>query len=96
MSQQKKWYCLLPDLKDYQQLINEYEQYHLSIWPEIEKSKTDAGISSMEIYRVGNSMSMMMEVDDRFLFEEKSTADKANEKVQEWELLMWKYQSALP
>jgi len=96
MSQQKKRYCLLLDLKDDEQLIKEYEQYHLCIWPEIEKSIKDAGITSMEIYRVGNRMSMIMEVSDTFSFQEKSTADKGNEKVQEWELLMWKYQQALP
>jgi len=96
MSQQKMRYCLLLDLKDDEQLIKEYEQYHVSIWPEIEKSITDSGITNMEIYRVGNRMSMIMEVDDTFSFEKKSTADKANVKVLEWEQLMWKYQQALP
>jgi L-rhamnose mutarotase len=96
MNQQKKRYCLLLDLKDDEQLIKEYEQYHLSIWPEIEKSILDAGITGMEIYRVGNRMSMIMEVTDSFSFQEKSAADQANEKVQEWEQLMWKYQQALP
>lgn len=39
---------------------------------------------------------MIMEVNDSFSFQQKSQLDAANEKVQEWETLMWKYQQALP
>jgi L-rhamnose mutarotase len=37
-----------------------------------------------------------MEVNDEFSFEKKGAMDAGNEKVQEWETLMWKYQQALP
>jgi L-rhamnose mutarotase len=37
-----------------------------------------------------------MDTHDSFNFEAKATADAANEKVQQWEQLMWKYQLALP
>ncbi|WP_312716462.1 L-rhamnose mutarotase, partial [Sphingobacterium multivorum] len=37
-----------------------------------------------------------MEVGEDFSFEKKSAMDAANEKVQEWEQLMWKYQAAIP
>ena len=89
-------YCLALDLVDDEQLIKEYEVYHQDVWPEIKKSILDAGIDSMEIYRVGNRLFMIMEVNDSFSFEQKGIADAANEKVQEWEQLMWKYQQALP
>jgi len=39
---------------------------------------------------------MIMEVNDQFSFEAKGKADAANEKVQKWEQLMWKYQEAMP
>ena len=40
---------------------------------------------------------MVMEVERRhFSFEKKAAADAANQKVQEWETLMWNYQQALP
>jgi L-rhamnose mutarotase len=91
-----KRFCLAVDLKDDKQLIGEYEAYHRKIWPEIEKSIKDAGILQMEIYRTGNRLFMIMEVNSTFSFEEKSAADAANAKVQEWEELMWKYQQALP
>ena len=89
-------YCLALDLVDDEQLIKEYEVYHQDVWPEIKKSILDAGIDSMEIYRVGNRLFMIMEVNDSFSFEQKGIADAANEKVQQWEQLMWKYQQALP
>ncbi len=93
---QLKRYCLLLDLKDDAQLIKEYEHYHVTIWPEISQSIKDAGIINMEIYRVGNRLSMIMEVDETFSFDAKNKADNVNPKVQEWEALMWKYQQALP
>ncbi len=89
-------YCLALDLVDDEQLIREYEMYHQDVWPEIKKSILDADIYSMEIYRVGNRLCMIMEVQDTFSFEQKGIADAANEKVQQWERLMWKYQQALP
>ena len=88
-------YCLTLDLKDDPQLIAEYEAYHREVWPEIKKSITDSGITSMEIYRFGNHLFMIMETDDTFSFERKAAMDAANPKVQEWEELMWKFQQPL-
>lgn len=85
-------YCLTLDLVDDASLIAEYEKYHQIIWPEIHKSITDYGITSMEIYRFDVRLFMIMETDDSFSFEKKAAADAANPKVQEWEALMWKYQ----
>jgi len=39
---------------------------------------------------------MIMETTEEFSFDEKAKNDAANEKVQSWETLMWKYQQALP
>lgn len=91
-----KRYCLALDLKDDPALIAEYEQLHQRVRPEIEKSILDAGVTSMEIYRVGTRMFMIMEVDDDFSFERKTAMDEANPKVQEWENFVWKYQQPLP
>ena len=91
-----KRYCLALDLKDDAALISEYEAYHRNVWPEILKSIHDSGIKQMVIYRTGNRLFMIMETKDDFSFEKKAAMDKANQKVQEWERLMWKYQQALP
>jgi L-rhamnose mutarotase len=39
---------------------------------------------------------MIMETDNTFRADRKSAMDAANEKVQEWERLMWNYQQPLP
>ena len=89
-------YCLALDLKEDPSLIAEYEAYHKKVWPEIVKSIKEAGIEVLDIYRTGNRLFMIMEVNDNFSFEKKSAADASNPKVQEWEELMWKFQYPLP
>jgi L-rhamnose mutarotase len=91
-----KRYCLALDLKEDAQLIAEYEELHQNIWPQIKTSIFDAGILSMEIYRVGVRMFMIMETNADFSFEAKNKADAENPKVQEWENFMWKFQQSLP
>lgn len=91
-----KRYCLALDLVDDPALIAEYARMHEKVWPEIQESITSAGIDAMEIYRFGNRLFMIMEVNDSFSFERKSAMDQQNEKVQQWEELMWKYQQAVP
>ncbi len=91
-----KRYCLTLDLKNDAGLIQQYEEYHKKVWPEIVSSIKDAGIENMQIYRYGPRLFMIMEVNDNFSFEKKQEADAKNEKVQEWETLMWKYQEQIP
>ena len=89
-------YCFALDLRDDEQLIQEYEEHHRQVWKNIIKSITEAGIEAMDIYRTGNRLFMIMEVNDSFSFERKGQLDNANNDVQQWEDLMWKYQQALP
>ena len=91
-----KRYCLALDLKDDAALIAEYEEHHKKVWPEIIASIKSSGIITLEIYRVANRLFMIMETNDDFSFEQKAVFDAANEKVNEWEKLMWQYQQALP
>jgi L-rhamnose mutarotase len=60
------------------------------------RSIHDAGIETLEIYRVENRLFMILEAEADFSFEKKSAMDAANPRVQEWETLMWRYQQALP
>ena len=87
-----KRFCLTLHLKNDPQLIKEYEEHHKAVWPEIISSIKDAGIENMEIYRYGTALFMIMEVNDDFSFDKKKEADINNDKVQQWEELMWKYQ----
>ena len=90
-----KRYVLTLDLKNDPELIRQYEEHHKKVWPEILSSIKNAGIENMQIYRYGTRLFMIMEVNDDFSFEKKQKADAENEKVQEWESLMWKYQHPL-
>jgi L-rhamnose mutarotase len=92
----QKRYCLALDLIDNKQLIAEYEAHHRQVWPEVLKSIREAGIESLEIYRLSNRLFMIMEVTEQFSFEKKAAGDAANATVVEWEALMWKYQQAVP
>lgn len=89
-------YCFALDLKDDKKSILAYKQHHRSVWPEVLESIKGSGILNMEIYLIGNRLFMIMDVDDDFSFTAKAKADKQNEKVQEWEKLMWTFQKALP
>ncbi|MEO6722890.1 MAG: L-rhamnose mutarotase [Ferruginibacter sp.] len=91
-----KRFCLALDLVDDEKLIKEYETYHKNVSPYIQQTIRDAGIQRMDLYRFGSRLFMIMEVNDDFSFEEKTMADAADDKVQQWEQLMWKYQQALP
>ncbi|MET3115244.1 L-rhamnose mutarotase [Pedobacter sp. CG_S7] len=91
-----KTYYLTLDLVDDQKLIEEYDKWHLAVWPEIIMSIKEAGIEQMDIYRCKNRLMMIMGVNADFNAEEKEKMDLANPRVQEWEKLMWKYQKALP
>lgn len=91
-----KKYILALDLKEDLKLIQEYEVWHQNVWPEVLKSIKDSGISKMEIYRFYNRLCMIMETTDSFSFTKKGEMDASNEKVQEWEKLMWNYQQKIP
>lgn len=88
--------CLTLNLKDDPELIKEYEEQHKAVWPEIINSIKNSGIENMEIYRYETSLFMMVEVNNDFSFEKKQETDSNNDKVQQWEKLMWKYQESLP
>lgn len=91
-----KRHCLALDLKEDPSLIAKYEAYHREVWPEVLDSLKDSGILHMEIYRIENRLFMIIEVQDDFSFEKKGKMDATNPRVQDWEVLMWEYQKALP
>lgn len=85
-------YCLALDLRPDPVLIAEYIRLHKDVWPEIRQSIRDAGVLDMQIYRLGESLFMIMDTVDDFTMERKAAMDAANPKVIEWELLMGTYQ----
>lgn len=91
-----KKYVLLCDLKDDPKLKEAYIEHHKKVWPEIIDSIRKSGILNMEIYNVGFRLVMVVEATAHFSFEEKARMDANNEKIQEWEDLMWRYQERIP
>jgi L-rhamnose mutarotase len=93
-----KKYCLALDLKDDEKLIQDYEQYHQpeNMRQDIVKSIRDAHVLNMEIFRTGNRLFMIMEVDNEYSHNIKKRMDESNPAVVEWEALMDTFQQALP
>ncbi|MEY3446216.1 MAG: hypothetical protein RIR45_971 [Pseudomonadota bacterium] len=90
-------YALALDLKDDDALIAEYELAHKKIWPEVRDHLREQGVQSMEIYRLGTRLFMVMEVDDAlFNAQAKEQAANANPVIVQWEQLMWRYQIPTP
>ncbi|MFT3979725.1 MAG: L-rhamnose mutarotase [Ferruginibacter sp.] len=89
-------HCLSLDLKDDPATIQEYDDWHARVWPEVLESLTAAGIVNMQIYRIINRLFMIIETDDSFSFERKAAMDAANPKVQAWEAMMAQLQQPLP
>ena len=91
-----KRYCLACDLKNDEAGIRAYDDHHKNIWPEIKESLKQSGIHEMEIFRTGNRLMMIIQVDESFSFERKYSMDEANPVVQKWEALMSNYQQQIP
>jgi L-rhamnose mutarotase len=91
-------FALALDLVDDAKLIAEYEAWHRPgrTPTPIIRSILDSGIRNMEIYRAGNRMVMIIEVDDTYSAETKSRADAANPDVQRWIALMKSFQQPIP
>ena len=89
-----KQLCLMLELKESRNLIEEYERHHRpgSVWPEVIRSIRDSGISGMRIYRSETRLTMLMEVEDSFDPAAKAASDASNPRVVEWERLMETFQ----
>jgi L-rhamnose mutarotase len=89
-------YCLTLDLKDDPELIAEYRRHHREFWPEVAACMRDCGILDCELYQLGTRLMLLLETTSEFSFENKSSIESNNAKVQAWEQLMWKFQQPLP
>ena len=88
-------FCFALDLKDDPTLIDEYIEHHRHVWPEVLASFREAGVQTVQLYRIGTRLVMLFETDETFSFERKAAID-AQPRIQQWEQLMTKYQQPLP
>ena len=89
-------FCFALDLKNQPELVTQYIEYHRAVWPEILESIRSAGVVEMKIFHVADRLFMIMDTVDSFMLEMKAQSDTSNPKVQEWEMLMLKFQKPLP
>lgn len=89
--------CMMLDLKDDEQAIQEYERLHQQVWPEVEAQFKSFGVLSIDIYRLGTRLCMVMQTDDDVFEAQALQAAQENDpRVQEWETLMWRFQAPTP
>ncbi len=88
-------HCFALDLKNDPALIDEYIEHHRNVWPEVIASFHEAGVRTVELYRIGTRLVMLFETDDTYSAERKAQID-AHPRIQQWEQLMSKYQQPLP
>lgn len=81
------------DLVDDPELIAEYEGHHRpgSVWPEVLRDIRAQGVREMHIWRAGNRLVMIAEVESDYPRDRP-----AEPRVGDWEKLMWKFQKAIP
>ena len=90
-------HCLMLDLKDDPALIAQYEAHHRAVWPDVLRHLADSGVTSMEIFRLGTRLCMVMETDDaRFDAARMARAQVDDPRLAAWETLMWTFQAATP
>lgn len=89
-------FCLTLQMRPDERLMEEYVARHQHVWPEVIAAQRAAGVTGMEIFRLGRQLFMLMETTDDFTFERKAALDRANPKVMEWEREMAMYQAADP
>ncbi|QKJ88677.1 L-rhamnose mutarotase [Paramixta manurensis] len=89
-------FCQALDLVDDPQLIAEYEAHHQRIWPAVAAAMRQFGIVDMEIYRLGNRLFMVVEVNQQFNGQQYAEHCQQVAEIQAWEALMWKYQRPTP
>ncbi|MDI2091169.1 L-rhamnose mutarotase [Commensalibacter oyaizuii] len=89
-------YCQALDLVDDPAFITEYEAMHKKIWPEVAQHIRESGVIDMQIWRIGNRLFMIMDVNSQFSFARSEQMAADNPILTQWEEQMWKYQLPTP
>lgn len=80
-----KRYCQTLNLVDDPEMIEKYCEVHRHVWPEIIEGQREVGIVSMEIYRHGLQVFMVMDTCDEFDFERDMARLATLPHQAEWE-----------
>jgi L-rhamnose mutarotase len=83
-------------LKDDDQIVERYKEYHRNAWPEVVARLRGIGITEMRIYLIGRRMFMYMEAVDGFDPERDLPMLVEDPRYREWEELMSTFQQPAP
>jgi L-rhamnose mutarotase len=89
-------YGLTLMLKDDEEIVERYKDYHQNAWPEVIARLREIGIVGMKIYLIGRRMFMYLEAVDGF--DPERDFPKLNEvpRYREWDELMRTLQERAP
>ena len=92
-----KGFGLTLNLRDDPATIERYKEYHRNVWPEVERSLKEVGITGMKIYLLGRTLFMYLEAVDTFVPERDfGRYLELDPKCREWDDLMRTYQEKNP
>ncbi len=87
-----KRYCQTLTLWDDPEMIEKYVEVHSHVWPEVIAGQHEVGILSMEIYRQGRSLFMIMDTVDSFDFDRDMARLATLPRQAEWEAYVSQFQ----
>ena len=84
-------------LKNDPKLIEKYKKYHREVWPEVEASLAAVGITSIQIFLLGNRLFMYLATVDDFIPDRDFVEHmKSHPRCRQWEDLMRTFQEKVP
>lgn len=87
-----KRYCQTLTLVDDPEMVEKYCEVHSHVWPEIIEGQQQVGILSMEIYRNGRRLFMIIDTRDDFDFEKDMARLATLPRQAEWEAYVSQFQ----
>ena len=87
-----KRFCQTLTLVDNPEMISQYVEAHRHVWPEVIEGQRKVGIMSMEIWRSGRSLFMIMDTVDDFDFERDMARLAGLPRQAEWEAYVSQFQ----
>jgi L-rhamnose mutarotase len=89
-------FAMALNLRDGPRVIEEYEEHHRSVWPEVLSAVRSTGVKDIKIYRSGRHLFMIMKGPAGFDPTEAFAEYERDPVVQRWEALMRTLQEPLP
>lgn len=87
-----KRYCQTLILAETPGLVEKYVEAHACVWPEVIAGQREVGIVSMQIYRHGRSLFMIMDTVDDFDFGRDMARLASLPRQAEWESYVSRFQ----